>query len=130
MNDRHVLSRLLSPGQPVVSIDQILKFVGYASQLKDLILLAQPANYSLTSNRPVLPPAIGNFIGRACHIPIDLVARFWIALAHTVWNTDIRFSPMRNSTFMSAFTTFGHDIGISNFCHCVVFHHALTCQIS
>ena len=50
MADMHMLSHLLSPGQPAVSFDQLLRFVGYISELKNNILLTQPANYSPTMN--------------------------------------------------------------------------------
>ena len=112
MADSHHLSRLLAPGQPTVSLTQILKFVGYIAQLKDDILLAQPANFSPTRSHPVLPPTIQTFIANACDLPVHLVNRFWIALAPTAWNTDIRFSPTQSPSFMSAYVTFGYQVGL------------------
>ena len=115
MSDSHFLSRLLSPEQPTVSINQLLKFIGYVTQLKDVILLAQPADYSQAKCRPVLPPTVHTFISHACGLHSNQVDQFWIALAPTAWNTDIRFSPVQSLSFMSAFTLFGHDLGISGF---------------
>jgi len=39
MADIHHLSQLLAPGQPPILLVQILKFIGYITQLKDNILL-------------------------------------------------------------------------------------------
>lgn len=115
MSNNHFLSRLLSPGQPQVSVSQLLRFIGYITQLKDVILLAQPADYSQVTSRPVLPPTICTFISLACGLSRDQVDCFWVALAPTAWNTDLRFSPSQSTSFMSAFTTFGHELGISTF---------------
>lgn len=105
---------LLSLGQSTpVTFTQVLKFIGYIVQLKDLILLAQPAHYLESQSRPVLPPTIHTFLGYACGIPGDQIDRFWIALGQTAWSTDIQFSPTRSRSFMAAFTTFGHELGIS-----------------
>jgi len=65
------------------------------------------------SSHPVLPPSIRTFISYACGIPLGQVDRFWIALAATAWNTDIQFSPTQSISFMSAFTAFGHELGVS-----------------
>ena len=93
MADIHPLSELLAFGQRPISLVQILKFIGYITQLKDDILLAQPANFSPTKNRPVLPLTIQTFIANACGLPVELVNQLWVALAPTAWHTDIRFSP-------------------------------------
>lgn len=113
MADIHRLSQLLAPGQPAVSLIQLLKFIGYITQLKDDILLAQPANFSPITTRPVLPPTIQAFIANACRLPLELVNQYWVALAPTAWNTDIRFSPTQSLSFMSAYSTFGHQVGLS-----------------
>lgn len=76
-------------------------------------MLAQPATYLEMSSHPVLPPSIRTFISYACGIPLGQVDRFWIALAATAWNTDIQFSPTQSISFMSAFTAFGHELGVS-----------------
>ena|SRR6266571_4261593 len=114
-SDNHTLSHLLSPGQPAVSINQLFKFIEYVTQLKDAILLAQPASYSQATHHPALPETICHFISNACSISVNLVQRFWVALAPTAWNTDIQLSPVQSTSFMSPFFTFGHDIGISLF---------------
>ena len=113
MADVHHLSRLLAPGQPPILLVQILKFIGYITQLKDNILLAQPANFSPIQSRPVLPPTIQSFIANACSLPIVLVNQLWVAIAPTAWNTDIRFSPTQSPGFMSAYITYGHQAGLS-----------------
>jgi len=76
MSESRFLSHLLSPGQPQVSISQLLRFIGYITQLKDIILLAQPADYSQATNRPVLPPTIRTFISLACGLSRDQVDHF------------------------------------------------------
>jgi hypothetical protein len=103
----HQLSELLAFGQPPVSLVQILKFIGYITQLKDDILLAQPANFSPIQNRPVLPPTVQTFIANACCLPVELVSRLWVVLAPTAWYTDIRFSPSRSLS--------GHQVGLGMF---------------
>jgi hypothetical protein len=115
MADIRHLSELLSFGQPPVSLIQILKFIGYVTQLKDNILLAQPAHFSPIKNRPVLPPTIQAFIANACSLSVELVNQFWVALAPTAWHTDIRFSPTSSPSFMSAYATYGHQVGLSMF---------------
>ena len=113
MADVHHLSQMLAPGQPPILLVQILKFIGYITQLKDNILLAQPANFSPIQSRPVLPPTIQAFIANACSLPIVLVNQLWVAIAPTAWNTDIRFSPTQSLSFMSAYATYGHQAGLS-----------------
>jgi len=115
MSESHFLSHLLSPGQPQVSISQLLRFIGYITQLKDIILLAQPADYCQVTNHPVLSPTICTFISLACGLSRDQVDHFWVALAPTAWNTDVWFSPSQSTNFMSTFTAFGHELGISTF---------------
>lgn len=116
MADINHLSELLAIRRLPVSLNQVLKFIGYITQLKDNILLAQPANFSPIKNRPVLPPTIQTFIANACYLPVELVNQLWVVVASTAWHTDIRFSPTQSPSFMSAYATFGHQVGLSMFC--------------
>jgi hypothetical protein len=58
------LSQLLvSLGQPPVAFEQLVKFVAFASRLKNDILLAQPATFDPASDRcPILPLTIQEFL--------------------------------------------------------------------
>jgi hypothetical protein len=109
------LSQLLSSsGQPPVAFEQLVKFVAFASRLKNDILLAQPATYipAGDSRRPVLPPTIQEFLSEACSISLPSVIIIWEVLAQTAWNTDLDISPVSGGS-LSEYEKFGYHRGIS-----------------
>jgi len=91
MSELSNLSQLLiSSAQPPVTLEQLVKFVAFASRLKDDILLAQPAAFNLADNRrPVLPPSVQGFLSDACSIPLPSINIIWKVVFQTAWNFDI-----------------------------------------
>ena len=94
----------------IITFEQLIKFVGYSSRLKDDILLVQPSSYSI-AQRPILSPAMQLFLSEACSIPLDAIPRFWDALADVAWNTELELTST-DGIFEAAYTAFGHKRGI------------------
>ena len=90
------LSQVLSSqGQPPVAFEQLVKFVAFASRLKNDILLAQHATFNSAGDRcHVLPLTIQGFLSEACSISLPSVIIIWEMLAQTTWNTDVNISPV------------------------------------
>jgi len=108
------LSQLLSSsGQPPVAFEQLVKFVAFASRLKNNILLAQPATFNPAGDRhPVLPPTIQGFLSEACLISLPSVIIIWEVLTQTAWNTDLDISPVSSGS-LCEYEKFGYHRGIS-----------------
>lgn len=115
MSDLHGLLPLLaSSGQPPVSFLQLVRFVAFASHLKNEILLVQPGSFQLIGqSRPFLPPSIQEFISAACLIPIPSVNIIWDFLSLTAWNIDLDIRPTRGLNLPSVYALYGHPRGIS-----------------
>ena len=94
----------------IITFEQLIKFVGYSSRLKDDILLVQPSSYSI-AQRPILSPAMQLFLSEACSIPLDAIPRFWDALADVAWNTELELTST-DGIFEAVYTAFGHKRGI------------------
>ena len=117
MSELFTLSQLLIlSAQPPVAFEQLVKFVAFASRLKDDILLAQPAAFNLTDNKcPVLPPTIQGFLSDACSIPLSSINIIWKVVFQIVWKTDLDISPAAGASGspLSDYVKFGHSRGIS-----------------
>jgi hypothetical protein len=110
MSELSTLSRILiSSVQPPLSFEQLVKFVAFASRLKDDILLAQPAAFNLTNHRhPVLSPAVQGFLSDTCSIPLPSINIIWKVVFQTVWNTNFNISPAAGGS-LSDYEKFGHS---------------------
>ena len=114
MSELSNLSQLLvSLGHPPVAFEQLVKFIGFASRLKNDILLAQPATFDPASDMlPILPPTIQEFLSEACLISLLSINIIWGVLAQTAWNTNLNISPISGGS-LSDYEKFGHHRGIS-----------------
>jgi hypothetical protein len=124
MSELSTLTQLLVlSAQPPVAFEQLVKYVAFASRLKDDILLAQPAAFNFTDNRcPVLPPTIQGFLSDACLIPLSSINIIWSVVFQIVWKTNLEISPAAGASgsLLSEYEKFGHSRGISKF---LVFIH-------
>lgn len=87
-----LLDSLNRSGMHAFSFEQMVLFVTFASRLKDDILLAQPANFSPLTMRPILPLSIQQFLVNSCDIAIGLVPQVWEILGHIAWTTNFDIS--------------------------------------
>jgi hypothetical protein len=119
MSELATLSQLLiSSAQPPVHLEQLVKFVAFASRLKDDILLAQPAAFNVAENRcPVLPPSIQGFLSDACSIPLPSINIIWKVVFPTAWNTNSDITPAfgasESESPLTDYEKFGYSRGIS-----------------
>jgi hypothetical protein len=118
MSELSTLSQLLiSSAQPPVALEQLIKFVAFASRLKDDILLAQPAAFLAENRRPVLPPSIQGFLSDACSIPLTSINIIWKVVFQTAWNTNFDIFPAAGTSGsespLSDYERFGLSRGIS-----------------
>ncbi|KAF8799170.1 hypothetical protein BYT27DRAFT_7228010 [Phlegmacium glaucopus] len=89
-----LLPLLASSGQPPVTFEQLVRFISFASRLRNEILLVQPGSFNFESHsRPVLPPSIQEFISESCYIPLPSINIIWKFLAQTAWNIDLNITP-------------------------------------
>jgi hypothetical protein len=81
-----------------------------ASQLKDDILLAQPAKIRVDCPPKILPPSIVFFLASSCNIEDDCAQDCWDTLKQSIWH---------ETTFTDdggdSFEKHGHGIGLSMF---------------
>ena len=85
-----LLNGLRQLGNHSFTFEQIIRFVTLSSRLKNDIILVQPADFRVNSGRqPVLPPAVQQFLSRACSIPLELINNVWGIFGQTAWTTDI-----------------------------------------
>jgi hypothetical protein len=105
----------LSSVNPPVTLGQIVRFLAFASRLKNEILLVQPGSF-LPSGRalPALSPSIEQFLSGASQIPLSSISAVWSILGHTAWNLDLDILPSSGiPTVRSIFVNFGLSRGIS-----------------
>ena len=103
MSELSNLSQLLvSLGHPPVAFEQLVKFIAFASRLKNNILLAQPATFDPASD--TLPI---QFHSEACLISLLSINIIWGVLAQTAWNTNLNISPISGGS-LSDYEKFGH----------------------
>src|SRR5580698_9903859 len=60
-----------------LTISKILRFVSYASSLKNDILLSQPASRSESSPPDFLPQTVESFLSESCDIPAEFTKSCW-----------------------------------------------------
>jgi hypothetical protein len=110
---QHIVN-YLSPVNPPITLGQIVRFLAFASRLKNEILLVQPGSF-LPSGRalPVLSPSIEQFLSGASQIPLQSISAVWSILGHTAWNLDLHISPASIPTVRSIFVNYGLSRGIS-----------------
>ena len=109
-----LLPLLTSSGQPPVTFVQLVRFIAFASRLRNEILLVQPGSFQLVGHsQPILPPSIQEFISQTCFIPLPSVNIIWNFLAQTAWTIDLDIIPARGPNFPSIFAEHGHSRGIS-----------------
>ncbi|KAF8952648.1 hypothetical protein BDZ97DRAFT_1744898, partial [Flammula alnicola] len=110
---QNLVQLLASSGQPPVSFEQLIRFVAFASRLRNEVLLVQPAAFNLVGyTRPVLPPTIQEFLSEACLITLPSINIIWKFLAHTAWNINLNISPASNLNLPSIYAQSGHRRGI------------------
>ena len=104
----------LSPVNPPITLGQIVRFLAFASRLKNEIILVQPGSF-LPSGRalPALPPSIEQFLSGASQIPLQSISAIWSILGHTAWNLDLDILPASIPTVRSIFVNYGLSRGIS-----------------
>jgi hypothetical protein len=72
---------------PTLSITGLFKFIHIAEQLKDDILLAQPAEEPEHEAPEILPPSIIKLLSETCGITLDDVDLLWTELRKLIWHT-------------------------------------------
>lgn len=104
----------LSPVNPHITLGQIVRFLAFASRLKNEILLVQPGSFLLSGRAlPALPPSIEQFLSGASQIPLQSISAVWSILGHTAWNLDLDILPASIPTVRSIFVNYGLSRGIS-----------------
>ena len=110
---QNLVNLLSTSGQPPVSFEQLVKFVAFASRLKNEILLVQPAAFNLVGfSCPILPPSVQEFLSDACLIALPSINILWKFLAQTTWNINLNISPA-GLNMPAIYARFGHPRGIS-----------------
>ncbi|KAF8890918.1 hypothetical protein BD779DRAFT_1610685 [Infundibulicybe gibba] len=97
---------------PGITLSQIYLFIRLARQLKNDIVLVQPASESeLLTSQPAraLPPSIKIFLQKACEIPYDYVDGCWDILKEHVWYASLASS----EEIEKAFSQHGHGLGLT-----------------
>jgi hypothetical protein len=97
-----------------LTLDQVVRFVVYATRLRDDILLVQPANHPPERVPDFLPHSVQGFLSEACSIHLDFIPPLWGALSETVWGGKFgKF--LEKEDHISAFSQYGHNHGLSIF---------------
>ena len=94
-----------------LTLPQIVQFVSLARQLKNDIILTQPANVSDAFPPAVLPPSVAYFLSDACGLPADSITHCWELLKDTIWQAEDAFEDRTRT----AFCEFGYDRGLGMF---------------
>ncbi|KAJ6592961.1 hypothetical protein B0H19DRAFT_1279753 [Mycena capillaripes] len=68
-----------------IGLDKAISFVRLAAQLKDEIVLAQPANYDPNTAPSETPKHVQSFLGCATDMPDNFVSGCWTAFCNTIW---------------------------------------------
>jgi hypothetical protein len=92
-----------------LTLGQVIRFVTLASQVKNDIILAQPANLPAAEAPAILPPSVTNFLGSSTELPPAYVERCWDILKDTIWDQATQPSEQINA----AFAEHGHPMGLS-----------------
>ena len=97
-----------------LTLDQVVRFIVYATRLRDDIVLVQPANHPPECVPDFLPHSVQGFLSDACSIHLDFIPSLWGALRDTVWGgTFGKF--LEKEPHMSVFSQHGHNHGLSMF---------------
>jgi hypothetical protein len=94
---------------PTLSITGLFKFIHIAEQLKDDILLAQPAEEPEHEAPEILPPSIIKLLSETCGITLDDVDLLWTELRKLIWHTQDLFPPTLDKIILEH----GHDVGLA-----------------
>ena len=94
---------------PTLSITGLFNFVHIAEQLKDDILLAQPAEELEREAPEILPPSVIKLLSETCRITSDDVDLLWTELQHLIWHTQDLFPPTLDKIILQH----GHDVGLA-----------------
>jgi hypothetical protein len=70
-----------------LTLGQVNKFVRLAGQLKDDIILTQPANISPLFPPQYLPPTVVSFLCAGCNLSVNDVELLWRSLGTTIWHS-------------------------------------------
>jgi hypothetical protein len=97
-----------------LTLDQVVRFVVYATRLRDDILLVQPANHPPERVPDFLPHSVQGFLSEACSIHLDFIPPLWGALSETVWGGKFE-KFLEKEDHISAFSQYGHNHGLSIF---------------
>ncbi|KAI0078361.1 hypothetical protein K474DRAFT_1641748 [Panus rudis PR-1116 ss-1] len=93
-----------------ISTTDLFKFITHAAQLRNDILLAQPATHPLHTPPAHLPTTIAQYLSEACNIPIDFVPQCWVALRDIVWERSC-IEALREDPAI-AFSQYGSKLGL------------------
>ena len=94
---------------PTLSIIGLFNFIHIAKQLKDDILLAQPAEEPEHQAPEVLPPSVTKLLADSCRISLEDVALLWNELRVLVWGTHDFVASSLDNTIVK----YGHGLGLA-----------------
>jgi hypothetical protein len=70
---------------PTITVVGLFDFIFIAKQLRDDVLLAQPAEESEDDAPEILPPTMTRLLASACSIQFQEVEMLWAELRHLIW---------------------------------------------
>lgn len=97
-----------------LTLDRVVRFVVYATSLRNDIVLVQPANHLPERVPDFLPHSVEAFLSEACLIDLDLIPALWGALSETVWGGNFE-KFLEKEPHLSVFSQYGHNHGLCMF---------------
>ncbi|KAF8224640.1 hypothetical protein L208DRAFT_1310083, partial [Tricholoma matsutake] len=94
---------------PNLSIKGLFTFIYIAKQLRDNILLPQPAEEPEDNAPEILPPSVTRLLANSCNIQIEDVDVLWMELWHLIW--DEEDFPRHN--LAGTILKYGHGLGFA-----------------
>jgi len=95
-----------------LTLDNVVRFVVYATRLRNDIMLVQPADHPPECVPTFLPHSVQGFLSESCAVPLDFIPHLWGALRETVWGgTFGQF--LEKEPHLSVFMQYGHNYGLS-----------------
>ena len=93
----------------MLSVPHLFHFICISKQLKNDILLAQPAEEPEDEAPEVLPPSVTKLLADSCAISLEDVGLLWDELRQLIWGTYDFVAPRLDLVILK----YGHDLGLA-----------------
>jgi hypothetical protein len=100
----------ISARVPTLSVPSLFHFICISKQLRNDILLAQPAEEPEDEAPEVLPPSVTKLLADSCEISLEDVGLLWDELRQQIWGTYDFIAPHLDLVILK----YGHGLGLAS----------------